>query len=292
MATGTLQPRIPVVNNVVSDEQLDGPRNVGLVRMNQYLSFPLWASKRPSYFVFMQGKPVSVAKVHRLLTDKHSVSEGIILKVGYLSVVDINMGVQCYSLRVFFKQIAMFFAWNNLFTHHILFCRVGWQIDTSVQFTGWRSTFVTDLYPSGEVHSVISKPRRTDWMWWNRGRHLSYKTVHHSGGSAWWIGSRLVVVIVQVVLVFSNTVTVGRRFGNRHCGLVLLRVNAWGEWYRLRHMVVNVSGCRSDWSVLVKEQNSHLRIGTTWTITTTKLRWQMTLIASEPCCTLFRTGRL
>lgn len=38
MATSTLQSRIPVVNNVVSDEQLDGPKNVGFVRIIRYLS--------------------------------------------------------------------------------------------------------------------------------------------------------------------------------------------------------------------------------------------------------------
>ena len=75
MAAATAR-QIPVVNNVITDEDLDNFRTEGKVSM-------LELKKVQSKLLFLQHSgrlvPVSVIKTHKLLTDKHSVSPRALL---------------------------------------------------------------------------------------------------------------------------------------------------------------------------------------------------------------------
>ena len=75
MAAATAR-QIPVVNNVITDEDLDNFRTEGKVSM-------LELKKVQSKLLFLQHSgrlvPVSVIKTHKLLTDKHSVSPRTLL---------------------------------------------------------------------------------------------------------------------------------------------------------------------------------------------------------------------
>lgn len=77
MAAATAR-QIPVVNNVITDEDFENLRTEGKVR--KYLmqrSYLIGKNREVTCFFFPQhsGKlvPVSVLKTHKLLTDKHSV---------------------------------------------------------------------------------------------------------------------------------------------------------------------------------------------------------------------------
>lgn len=76
MAAATARP-IPVVNNVMTDEDLDNLRTDGKVR-TIFMQGVIMLKKLRADLLFLQhsGKlvPVSVVKTHKLLTDKHSVS--------------------------------------------------------------------------------------------------------------------------------------------------------------------------------------------------------------------------
>ena len=77
MAAATARP-IPVVNNVMTDEDLDNLRTDGKVRTIFMQRCYYNRKKLRDDLLFLQhsGKlvPVSVVKTHKLLTDKHSVS--------------------------------------------------------------------------------------------------------------------------------------------------------------------------------------------------------------------------
>lgn len=84
MAAATAKP-IPVVNNVITDEDLDNFRTEGKVRTFSIQTGGLCGKKGEINCLFLQhsGKlvPVSVIKTHKLLTDKHSVSEKLVSSV-------------------------------------------------------------------------------------------------------------------------------------------------------------------------------------------------------------------
>ena len=77
MAAATARP-IPVVNNVITDEDVDNLRTEGKVTTIFMSRSYLIGKKCEINRCFLQhsGKlvPVSVVKTHKLLTDKHSVS--------------------------------------------------------------------------------------------------------------------------------------------------------------------------------------------------------------------------
>ena len=77
MAAATAR-QIPVVNNVITDEDFEPLRTEGKVRRNLMQRGYLIGKNSEITYCFLQhsGKlvPVSVLKTHKLLTDKHSVS--------------------------------------------------------------------------------------------------------------------------------------------------------------------------------------------------------------------------
>ena len=78
MAAATAR-QIPVVNNVITDEDFEKLRTEGKVRKHLIQRGYMLGKQRKITCCFLQhnsGKlvPVSVLKTHKLLTDKHSVS--------------------------------------------------------------------------------------------------------------------------------------------------------------------------------------------------------------------------